>query len=57
MLGEKGGPEIRNRKTILQEVDKLVGNGSPPALEYLFCENAMTENCAGFNLARFGYDY
>jgi hypothetical protein len=57
MLGEKSGPTIRNKSSVLQEVDRMIGiDGSPPSLEYFFCENAMTDRMSDVNFTRFGYD-
>ncbi|MBI5623570.1 MAG: Zn-dependent oligopeptidase [Elusimicrobia bacterium] len=35
-FGAKGGAEISNKATILDEVDRALGQKAPPALEYIF---------------------
>ena len=36
MFGAKGGPTIRNKDSILADVDRALGREKPPAIEYLF---------------------
>jgi hypothetical protein len=53
MLGEPG-VAITNKNDVLNEIDRLL-RSSAPSIEFLFCENAMTDQYNSLNFARFGY--
>ena len=57
-FGERGGPALRNRGTLLADIDRALGVDGPPAIEYLYARPFTRVPLPygwGFNLNAYGH--